>query len=46
MKKVLLNYKSLNQKKISESEFENIKNKNDVTPKYLEEFTTNFWEEF
>ena len=33
-------------KKISESEFENIKNKNDVTPKYLEEFTTNFWEEF
>ena len=32
--------------KISESEFENIKNKNDVTPKYLEEFTTNFWEEF
>ena len=33
-------------KKISESEFENIKNKNDVTPDYLEEFTTNFWEEF
>jgi len=33
-------------KKISKSEFENIKNKNDLTPEYVEEFTTNFWQEF
>ena len=32
--------------KISKEKFENIKNKNEVMPEYLEEFTTNFWEEF
>jgi len=33
-------------KKISKEKFENLKNKNEVMPEYLEEFTTNFWEEF
>ena len=33
-------------KKISKDEFENLKNKNQVLPKYSEEFTSNFWEEF
>ena len=33
-------------KKISKEKFENLKNKNEVVPEYLEEFTTNFWEEF
>jgi len=31
---------------ISKEKFENIKNKNEVIPEYLEEFTTNFWDEF
>ena len=33
-------------KKISKDKFENLKNKNDVMPEYLDEFITNFWEEF
>ena len=33
-------------KKISKDEFENLKNKNEIMPEYLEEFTTNFWKEF
>jgi len=33
-------------KKISKEKFENLKNKNEVMPEYLEEFTTNFWAEF
>tara|TARA_B100000401_G_scaffold405782_1_gene320868 strand:+ start:598 stop:2043 length:1446 start_codon:yes stop_codon:yes gene_type:complete len=32
--------------KISEENFQNIDQKNLVTPEYLKEFTTNFWEEF
>ena len=32
--------------KISEENFENVDHKNLVTPEYLKEFTTNFWEEF
>jgi len=32
--------------KISKEKFENLKNKNEVMPEYLEEFKTNFWEEF
>ena len=32
--------------KISKEKFENLKNKNEIMPEYLEEFTTNFWEEF
>jgi hypothetical protein len=31
---------------ISKEKFENITNKNEVIPEYLEEFTTNFWDEF
>ena len=31
---------------ISNDKFEEIKTNNDVLPEYLEEFTTNFWEEF
>ena len=31
---------------ISKEKFKNIKNKNEVVPEYLEEFTTNFWDEF
>ena len=33
-------------KKISKDEFENLKNKNEIMPEYLDEFTTNFWKEF
>ena len=32
--------------KISKEKFENLKNKNEVVPEYLEKFTTNFWDEF
>ena len=32
--------------KILEENFQNIDQKNLVTPEYLKEFTTNFWEEF
>ena len=32
--------------KISKEKFESLKNKNEVMPEYLEEFKTNFWEEF
>ena len=31
---------------ISKDKFEEIKTNNDVIPEYLEDFTTNFWEEF
>ena len=43
MKTILLNLK---KEKISKEKFNNLKNKNEVMPEYLEEFTTNFWDEF
>ena len=33
-------------KKITKEIFEKVDNKNEIMPEYLEEFTTNFWEEF
>ena len=33
-------------KKITKKIFEKVNNKNEVMPEYLDEFTTNFWEEF
>ena len=33
-------------KKITKEIFEKVDNKNEVMPEYLDEFTTNFWEEF
>ena len=33
-------------KKITKEIFERVENKNEVMPEYLDEFTTNFWEEF
>ena len=33
-------------KKITKEIFEKVENKNEVMPEYLDEFTTNFWEEF
>jgi hypothetical protein len=33
-------------KKLSQDEFDQIEEKNEVLPKYYKEFKTNFWEEF
>ena len=33
-------------KKITKEIFEKVDNKNEIIPEYLDEFTTNFWEEF
>jgi len=33
-------------KKISKEIFEKVESKNEIMPEYLDEFTTNFWEEF
>ena len=33
-------------KKLSQEEFDQIEEKNEVLPKYYKEFKTNFWEEF
>ena len=33
-------------KKITEEIFEKVDSKNEIIPEYLDEFKTNFWEEF
>ena len=33
-------------KKITKEIFEKVESKNEIMPEYLDEFTTNFWEEF
>ena len=44
--KSIIELQVFESKKISKDKFENLKNKNDVMPEYLDEFITNFWEEF
>ena len=44
--KSTIELQAFESKKISKDKFENLKNKNDVMPEYLDEFITNFWEEF
>ena len=35
-----------NSKKVTKEMFEKVDSKNEIMPEYLDEFTTNFWEEF
>ncbi len=42
----MLNYRFFKTRVINSKEFDDLDEKNQVLPEYLEEFTTNFWEEF
>jgi len=44
--KTIIELQVFNSKKITKEIFENVESKNEIMPEYLDEFSTNFWEEF
>ena len=44
--KTITELQVFDSKKITKEIFEKVENKNEIMPEYLDEFTTNFWEEF